>query len=66
MPTPKKDEPKELKWRSSRQIAGVRAQLQAAVNRCTDGAEVVLDVKSAWNLLEVCDQAAHTERGHGC
>ena len=51
-------------WRNSRQIKGVRAQLKGAINSCTDGAYVQLDIKTARNLLEVCDQAIHTEVGH--
>jgi hypothetical protein len=51
-------------WRTSAQLRGVRSQLTQAVNACMDGAYVTLDIKSARNLLEVCDQAIHTEEGH--
>ncbi len=51
------------KWRSSQQLKGVRSQLVAAINACTDGAHVMLDMKSARNLVQVCDQAIHTEVG---
>jgi hypothetical protein len=54
-----------LAWRNSRQLMGVRSQLVAAINSCDDGAQIKLDIKSAQNLVEVCDQALHTERGHG-
>lgn len=55
---------KENKWRNSKQIAGVRSQLKAALNHCTNGAEVMVDIKTVRNLLEICDQAMHTEMGH--
>jgi hypothetical protein len=55
----------ERPWRSSRSLAGVRAQLVGAINQCEDGAHVLVDYKTAKNLVEVCDQAIHTERGHG-
>jgi hypothetical protein len=58
------DEPKP-KWRNSRQIAGVRAQLVGAIRCCDNGAFVELDIKSARNLVEICDQAIWTEKGHG-
>ena len=51
-------------WRNSAQLRGVRSQLVAAINACTDGATVDLDIRSARNLVEVCDQAIHTEVGH--
>jgi hypothetical protein len=52
-------------WRNSNQIKGVRAQLVGAINACTNGAKIELDIKSARNLVEICDQAIHTEEGHG-
>jgi hypothetical protein len=52
-------------WRGSKQLRGVRSRLQAALNACTDGAWVELDIKTAKNLIEVCNQAIHTEEGHG-
>ena len=54
-------------WRNSRQLAGVRSRLQAAINEhdATAYSEgVTLDFKTARNLLEVCDQAIYTEKGH--
>lgn len=62
---PRADEPKTLKWRNSRQIRGVRAQLMAAINSCENGAQIELDIRSARNLIEVCDQVIHTEERHG-
>jgi hypothetical protein len=55
----------KLVWRNSRQIRGVRSQLQAALNACTNGSTIELDTTSARNLIEVCLQAEHTEEGHG-
>jgi hypothetical protein len=52
-------------WRGSNQLRGVRSQLQAALNACTNGAWVELDIKTAKNLIEICDQAIYTEEGHG-
>jgi hypothetical protein len=43
---------------------GVRAILKRDINLCFDGAYVQIDYKTAQNLLEVCDQAIHTEEGH--
>ena len=37
----------------------------AALNSCDDGAYIEPDIKSAYDLVEVCDQAIHTEEGHG-
>ena len=57
----------EFIWRNSHQLAGVRSQLQAAVSASTAyvySEYVALDFKTARNLLEVCDQAIHTEKGH--
>lgn len=56
--------PKPFPWRNSRQLAGVRSQLVAAINACTNGAYVELDIRSARNLIQVCDQAIRTEQGH--
>jgi hypothetical protein len=58
-------EKKKLNWRTSRQLMGVKSQLTSAINGCTDGAYVSIDLKTARNLSEVCDQAIHTEEGHG-
>jgi hypothetical protein len=62
-PTPS-NQPEKIKWRTSSQIAGVRAQLKGAINCCDNGAQIELDIRTARNLLEICDQAIHTERGH--
>lgn len=55
---------KERTWRNSRQIKGVRSQLVGELNANTDGAYVTIDIKTARNLVEICDQAIHTEEGH--
>lgn len=60
----KKDEPKKLLWRNSRQLRGVRSQLTVAINTSYNGAYAEVDLKTARNLLEICDQAIHTEEGH--
>lgn len=57
-------QPKRV-WRSSTQLRGVKSRVTAAINVCSDGAYVEIDLKTARNLLEVCDQAIHTEKGHG-
>lgn len=51
-------------WRNSAQLRGVRSRLTSAINQCADGAYVTLDIRSARNLQEICDQAIHTEIGH--
>ena len=56
--------PSRLKWRTDRQLIGVQAQVQAAINSCSDGATVELDLKTAKNVIEVIKQARHTETGH--
>jgi hypothetical protein len=56
---PRKTAEAQLKWRQSRQIQGVRSQLVAALNCCDDGAYVSVDIRTARNLIEVCDQAIH-------
>jgi hypothetical protein len=55
----------KMTWRDSRSLAGVRSQLVAAINACDDGAYVQVDMSTARNLVQVCDQAIHTEEGHG-
>lgn len=40
------------------------ALLAGAVAGCRDGAEVVIDLKTAKALIEICERAAHTERNH--
>ena len=58
------NKPVAARWRSSKQIAGVRAIAVAAYNASDDGAEAVISLKALSNLIEICDQAAHTERAH--
>jgi hypothetical protein len=53
-----------MKSRNSKQIAGVRAQLVGAINACDNDAYVQVNIKIARNLVEICDQAIHTEKGH--
>jgi hypothetical protein len=52
-------------WRTSNQLKGNRANLVGAINACTNGATVEIDIKLARNLVEILDQAIHTEEGHG-
>ena len=52
------------RWRNSKELAGVKSQVRAAINRPREGSDIVIDSKTALNLVEVCDQAIHTERGH--
>lgn len=52
-------------WKTSRQLRGYRANLVRAINGCTDGAEITLDIEAAKKLVEIIDQAIHTEVGHG-
>lgn len=53
--------PKTIKWRSSRSLRGVQAQLQKHMNLCHDGASVWIDYGLASTLLEVIEQAKRTE-----
>lgn len=52
-------------WRHSQQLRGVRSILTRDINLCTDGATVTVDWKTAQNLIEIIDQAIHTEEGYG-
>jgi hypothetical protein len=63
MPTQLKLVPKT--WRNVSQILGHAAKLDAAINACNNGAYVTIDLKTARNLLDICAQAIHTEKGHG-
>ncbi len=45
------------KQRTSRQIAGYRAQVQGALNADRTGAEITIDITTARALVEICDQA---------
>lgn len=58
------DKPSYRPWRTSFEILGVRAHAVAALRTCRNGASAEIDVKSLQNLIEVCEQAMHTERGH--
>lgn len=55
---------KILKWRDSDSIKGVRNRLKIAVKACTDGSSVKLELKSAQNLIEICNQLIHIEENH--
>ena len=59
------DDKSAMPWRTSNQIRGVRAQLVVAIRASEDGAHAMVDLKNAQNLIEICDQAMHTEQGHG-
>lgn len=54
----------EFRWRTSRSIAGIQANLQGSINQSNDGATVYLDLATAKALVEICRQAKHTEVGH--
>lgn len=51
-------------WKSARQIAGYKAQVQGALNTDRTGSEIAIDIATARALVEICDQAIHTEEGH--
>jgi len=53
-----KEQPK-FKWRNSQQLQGVRSQLQAALNACTNGCYVEVGTTDLRNAIEVCLQAEH-------
>ncbi|WP_036289578.1 hypothetical protein [Methylosinus sp. PW1] len=53
------------KWRNSRQIRGYLAHVKFAITHSDDGSTVTLDLKIAEALKEICEQAIHTEEGHG-
>lgn len=50
------------RWRSSRQIAGIRAQAVAALRQSRNGSDATIDTTSLAALIDICDQAIHTER----
>lgn len=54
----------EFAWRTSSQINGTRAQLQAAINVAfaIDAEAASIDLSVAKNLIEICRQAAQMER----
>lgn len=64
MPRNKKVKTVAELWRNSNQLRGVKSNLTAALNQNKDGAYVQLDTKMVRNLIEICDQAIHTEEGH--
>lgn len=52
----------EFKWRSTASLEGTKGMLTRAINASTDGATVTLAIGNARSLVEICDQALHTER----
>lgn len=56
---------KVLKWRSSSQIRSIKYQLRGAISLSDSDIYVQVSQKTARNLLEICEQAEHTEKGHG-
>lgn len=54
----------QRKWRNSHQLAGVQSQVQRAINTCKDGAYVEIDYKTALNVIDIIEQAKHTEIAH--
>lgn len=52
------------KWRSEPQLRGVQSQVQRGINSCEDGATVEIDVATAHAVIEIIEQARHTENGH--
>lgn len=55
--------PKET-WRNSVQIKATRKVLSDAIELNSYKNTVHIHIKTAKNLLEICDQAVHTEEGH--
>lgn len=51
-------------WYTERQLRGLQSQVRSAINRCTDGAYVELDITTAQKLIHALEQARHTERQH--
>ena len=54
----------QIKWKSERQLRGVQANVQAALNRCRNGAYVTIDCTTARAIVEALKQARHTEKNH--
>lgn len=52
------------KWRDSRQIQGYVNLLRGAIRHNRNGAHIDVDLKTAEALIEICEQAIHTERNH--
>ena len=52
------------KWRSSAQLAAYKGQVTKAIKASTDGATCEMPLGTAYALLEIIEQAAHTEREH--
>lgn len=52
------------KWRGERELRGIQANVQGAINGCRDGAYVDLDYKTAKAVVEIIEQARHTEIQH--
>lgn len=49
-----------LKWRSADSLVGYASYLRSKISTTPD--EVVIDLKAAQALVEICLQAAHTEK----
>lgn len=56
---------KRTKWFTSAQIRGYMAHLKYAIEHSPDGAYAQLDLTTSKRLLEICQQAKHTEEGYG-
>lgn len=52
-----------MKWRNAKQIKGHRANLVGFINANRDGSMVEIDYSTAKALVEILDQAIHTEEG---
>jgi hypothetical protein len=55
----------DRKWRGSASLKGYRSRLVRALNAPNDGETVQLEIRTTKALLEILDQAIHTEEGHG-
>lgn len=49
---------------NSKQIAGYRSRIVAAINGCADGAYVEIDLTTARKIIEICDQLSRIEKNH--
>ena len=52
------------KWKNAASLQSLAGQLRVAAETSEDGATVVIDIGSAWSILEALCQAIHTERQH--
>jgi hypothetical protein len=55
---------KPATWRNERQLRGLQASVQSAINGSIDGASVLLDIGTAHALVDALKQARHTEACH--